>query len=50
MKLKHSLPVLFILFSLTSIAQQKKEWKQLFNGKNLDGWYQITDDKGNDKN
>ncbi|MEJ0105990.1 MAG: DUF1080 domain-containing protein [Bacteroidota bacterium] len=53
MKLKYSLPALFILFSLTATAQEKREWKQLFNGKNLDGWivkiskHDLNDNYGN---
>ena len=53
MKLRHSLRILFILFSLTAMAQEKREWKQLFNGKNLDGWivkiskHELNDNFGN---
>ncbi len=53
MKLIHSLPILFILFSLSTMAQGKREWKQLFNGKDLDGWivkiskHELNDNFGN---
>jgi len=32
------------------LSLQKGPVQELFNGKNLDGWYQITDEKGLDKN
>lgn len=53
MKLKHSLLILFILFYAASFAQEKRKWKQLFNGKNLDGWtvkiskHDLNDNYGN---
>jgi len=34
--------------TLSEFGDDKSE--KLFNGKNLDGWYQIMDNKGNDKN
>ncbi len=39
--MKIQLTILFSLFCLVALGQKKedkKEWKQLFNGKNLDGW------------
>ncbi|GGC07124.1 hypothetical protein GCM10011325_37470 [Dyadobacter sediminis] len=48
--------MLFTLFCLFASAQEKKdrqEWKQLFNGKNLDGWdikirgYELNNNYGN---
>jgi hypothetical protein len=54
MKLQFS--ILFCLLSLVASAQNKtnqEEWKQLFNGKNLDGWdvkirgYDLNDNFGN---
>lgn len=54
MKLK--LTILFSLICLTAFAQKnadKQEWKQLFNGKNLDGWdikirgYELNDNYNN---
>src|SRR5258705_13987113 len=53
MKRIYSLPILLILFSLTTMAQEKREWKQLFNGKDLDGWivkiskHELNDNFGN---
>ncbi len=45
---------LFIVFGITSVkAEEKKEWIQLFNGKNLDGWtakirgYELGENFGN---
>ena len=37
MKLKSSLLLILLIGSITGTAQKRK-WKQLFNGKNLDGW------------
>ena len=47
--------IIFLLFPLFTFAQEvdKKEWKQLFNGKNLDGWkvkirnYELNNNYGN---
>ncbi len=36
--MKISLFCLMMLMTISSIAQDKRKWKQLFNGKNLDGW------------
>ncbi len=39
--MKIQLSILFSLFCLVAMGQkkaEKEEWKQLFNGKNLDGW------------
>lgn len=33
-----------------TLTLQTGSVQELFNGKNLDGWYQITDEKGPDKN
>jgi len=33
-----SLLCLLVLLNVSSIAQDKRPWKQLFNGKDLDGW------------
>lgn len=32
------LPFIFLCFSIQLQAQGKRPWKQIFNGKNLDGW------------
>ncbi|KAA6440432.1 DUF1080 domain-containing protein [Dyadobacter flavalbus] len=54
--MKLQLTILFSLFCLFASAQEKKdrqEWKQLFNGKNLDGWdikirgYELNNNYGN---
>ena len=47
--------ILFIFTCLPGKTQTLSEFgnnkpEKIFNGKNLDGWYQITDDKGTDKN
>jgi hypothetical protein len=53
MKLKQALQILMLLFPLAALAQEKREWKQLFNGKNLDGWivkiskHELNDNFGN---
>src|SRR5882724_2296469 len=53
MKQKHLLLILFILFSVAALTQEKRKWKQLFNGKNLDGWiikiskHELNDNFGN---
>jgi hypothetical protein len=49
--MKLQLSVLFTFFSLVAFGQKdsmKEEWKQLFNGKNLDGW--DIKIRGNDLN
>ena len=49
--MKLRLSILFAFLSLTAFAQKdaaKQEWKQLFNGKNLDGW--DIKIRGNDLN
>ena len=48
MKLKQLLVLLLLLPYLATMAQEKRKWKQLFNGKNLDGW--IVKIKGHDLN
>jgi hypothetical protein len=55
--MKLQLTILFSLLCLTVFAQKnnadKQEWKQLFNGKNLDGWdikirgYELNDNYNN---
>lgn len=51
--MKHLFFSAFILFSLAIQAQDNREWKQLFNGKNLDGWivkiskHDLNDNFGN---
>lgn len=54
--MKPLLTLLLGLFALTSLGQKKADkqiWKQLFNGKNLDGWdvkirgYDLNDNFGN---
>jgi len=54
--MKLQLTILFSLLCLFATAQEKKdkqEWKQLFNGKNLDGWdikirgYELNNNYGN---
>jgi hypothetical protein len=54
--MKLQLTILFSLFCLFVAAQEKKDkqvWKQLFNGKNLDGWdikirgYELNNNYGN---
>ncbi len=53
MKLKHLILLLFLLPYTATIAQHKRKWKQLFNGKNLDGWilkikgHELNDNYGN---
>lgn len=49
--MKLQLSILFTFFSLIAFGQKgsaKEEWKQLFNGKNLDGW--DIKIRGNDLN
>lgn len=36
--MKHSLTLLLLLTVTFTYAQEKRKWKQLFNGKNLKGW------------
>ena len=48
MKLKQLLLLLLLLPYMATMAQEKRKWKQLFNGKNLDGW--IVKIKGHDLN
>lgn len=54
--MKLQLTILFSLFCLIAFGQKnqsKEEWKQLFNGKNLDGWdikirgYALNENYGN---
>jgi hypothetical protein len=51
--MKNLLVLLFTLFTITSVAQDKRKWKQLFNGKNLKGWtvkisgHELNDNYGN---
>ncbi|MEP7230148.1 MAG: DUF1080 domain-containing protein, partial [Ginsengibacter sp.] len=53
MKLKQLVLLLLLLPYMAGIAQQKRKWKQLFNGKNLDGWivkikgHELDDNFGN---
>lgn len=44
--------LLFICFTAhaQTLSLSKGPVQELFNGKTLDGWYQITDEKGHDKN
>lgn len=52
-KLRFLLAILFFPFLLSAQKAEKQEWKQLFNGKNLDGWhpkirnYDLDDNFGN---
>ncbi len=34
--------VIFLVFSVVTSAQSKKEWTSLFNGRNFNGWNQIS--------
>ncbi len=53
MKLKQLVLLFLLLPYMTTVAQQKRKWKQLFNGKNLDGWivkikgHELNDNFGN---
>ncbi len=53
MKLKKLILLLLLFPYMAGIAQQKRKWKQLFNGKNLDGWivkikgHELNDNFGN---
>ncbi|MEP7253352.1 MAG: DUF1080 domain-containing protein [Ginsengibacter sp.] len=48
MKLRHVLLLLLLFICTAAIAQKKRKWKQLFNGKNLNGW--MVKIKGHDLN
>jgi len=48
MKRKQLILLLLIMPGMAAVAQQKRKWKQLFNGKNLDGW--IVKIKGHELN
>ncbi|HEX5026001.1 MAG TPA: DUF1080 domain-containing protein [Agriterribacter sp.] len=51
--MKYSLVFILTLLTISSFAQDKRKWKQLFNGKNLDGWivkitgHDLNDNYGN---
>lgn len=51
--MKYSLVFFLSLLSIASFGQDKRKWKQLFNGKNLDGWtvkiagHDLNDNYGN---
>jgi hypothetical protein len=51
--MKYLLLLFFSVFTFSSDAQYKEKWKQLFNGKNLDGWiikirgHQLNENYGN---
>src|SRR6185503_2556101 len=48
MKMKQLLVLVLLLSYMATMAQEKRKWKQLFNGKNLDGW--IVKIKGHNLN
>lgn len=51
--MKHSLTLLLLLTITFTYAQEKRKWKQLFNGKNLKGWtvkikgHELNENYGN---
>ena len=51
--MKHSLTLLLLLTVTFTYAQEKRKWKQLFNGKNLKGWtvkikgHELNENYGN---
>ena len=51
--MKKLLLLIFTLITVTAFAQDKRKWKQLFNGKNLKGWtvkisgHELNDNFGN---
>lgn len=51
--MKNILLFILVLSTLTASSQSKKKWKQLFNGKNLNGWtvkitgHELNDNYGN---
>ena len=51
--MKKLLILIFTLITVTAFAQDKRKWKQLFNGKNLKGWtvkisgHELNDNFGN---